>query len=607
MTFKSTIMFKELFVPILCLLVCDCKCEITRTKVVEMARLLCTGQDICSANMSQTDTFQDTSSCCSECSCKPSCKEHGNCCFPDQAYRLGDGDVEDEHRSYVFKNDTTLAHECLYPSSQQPTDPAGRIQRQSFWMASEIIDTRYLPRNETCGNFEVAPWGSLLPVSSKRTGLIYKNIYCARGHNETEEDIVIWEGEYHCKTKSRGYIDLDRAYLETCQKQFFPPEDIAIQRKSLCYNSLIDTCSFPAFLLPKTVHMSASEIVDACTSGFVSPYRRFDMFANIFCHICNGNNRILHDCPNLVHERSPGGYISALINLNSLQSLSRIKGVRREPSNVKLACLIQDTDFGTVGDKCKPISCPYGQIRDKEGKCIYTTLEWSNIVFKIRVHLKSSKPFNVLQFLSDFESLNRPFDISSLTSSFLKTFMIERVYYKQLKSVHDTDELVIFTSKRTSATNTKMVMNTIKKCMNEKWLLKSHKTTLSLSPKIPNELIGDRELFTTSKNTSYKRIYMKPSIGGGGVVLLRKLYFCVNVQLNSNEFNVSNEGNIVFNKISNRYLYNNEYILDTSGPNPVCHVCLEGSGYNLIENNHAIKTTLSLGVFIWTIFLITLM
>jgi hypothetical protein len=65
MTFKSTIMYKELFVPILCLLVCDCKCEISRTMVVEMARLLCTGQDICSANMSQTDTFQDTSSCCS--------------------------------------------------------------------------------------------------------------------------------------------------------------------------------------------------------------------------------------------------------------------------------------------------------------------------------------------------------------------------------------------------------------------------------------------------------------------------------------------------------------------------------------------------------------
>jgi hypothetical protein len=62
---KMTIVYKKAFVLILCLLVFDCKSDISRTKVVEMARLLCTGQDICSVNNSQTDTFQSTSVCCS--------------------------------------------------------------------------------------------------------------------------------------------------------------------------------------------------------------------------------------------------------------------------------------------------------------------------------------------------------------------------------------------------------------------------------------------------------------------------------------------------------------------------------------------------------------
>jgi hypothetical protein len=62
---KVTVVYKKAFVLILCLLVFDCKSDISRSKVVEMARLLCTGQDICSVNNSLTDTFQNASVCCS--------------------------------------------------------------------------------------------------------------------------------------------------------------------------------------------------------------------------------------------------------------------------------------------------------------------------------------------------------------------------------------------------------------------------------------------------------------------------------------------------------------------------------------------------------------
>jgi hypothetical protein len=62
---KMTLAYKKAFLLILCLLVFDCKSDISRTKVVKMARLLCTGQDICSVNNSQTDTFENASVCCS--------------------------------------------------------------------------------------------------------------------------------------------------------------------------------------------------------------------------------------------------------------------------------------------------------------------------------------------------------------------------------------------------------------------------------------------------------------------------------------------------------------------------------------------------------------
>jgi hypothetical protein len=158
-----------------------------------------------------------------------------------------------------------------------------------------------------------------------------------------------------------------------------------------------------------------------------------------------------------------------------------------------------------------------------------------------------------------------------------------------------------------SASNMKMLINTVKKSMNKKWLLKSHNTTLSLKPKLPSEMITFTQMVTTSKNTSYKRIYMKYNLGGG-YVFLTKLYFCENVQLESNEFNLSNTENIVFNKISNRYLYSHEYSLQLSGASKVCFVCLDNSGYNRIDKNNSIKNALSFEALIPTIiFLITLM
>jgi hypothetical protein len=217
-------------------------------------------------------------------------------------------------------------------------------------MVSKIVDNRQLPRSQKCGDFEVESWGSLLPVSSKKAGNIYKNIFCAREHNVTEEDIVAWKGAYYCTSGRRRYFELSEAYLDTCQKKFFTPNGIAIKKASLCYNSLIDTCSSSTFSVPMTLNRSQSEIVDACTSGFVSPYRQTDMFANIFCHICNGDVVIPDvECYNPLSDidRS-SGYITGLIDYNYLQSLSRKQGVRNDQPKVKMACLAQDTDFGTV-------------------------------------------------------------------------------------------------------------------------------------------------------------------------------------------------------------------------------------------------------------------
>jgi hypothetical protein len=216
---------------------------------------------------------------------------------------------------------------------------------------SDILNTRKLSTNQKCGNFQVAPWGSLLPVSSKQTGNIYKNIKCAREHNVKEEDIVVWEGVHYCRNEIFINQELNENYLNRCQKQFYAPNDIAIQTSSLCFNNLIDTCPVMNFPIPMYLDMRPSDVIFACTSGFVSPYRQQDMFANIFCHICNGfmlNTKV--ECRNLLSSSigKTGLDIFGLIDYRYLPSLSRDQGVRSDSTMAKMACLENNTVFGKV-------------------------------------------------------------------------------------------------------------------------------------------------------------------------------------------------------------------------------------------------------------------
>jgi hypothetical protein len=86
-------------------------------------------------------------------------------------------------------------------------------------MVSEIVHAGQPSINQTCGHLEAAPWGSFLPVSSKKTGLIYKNKYCAKEHNVKEDDIVEWEGNYICSIPRGIVFDLSEAKLDKCPKQ----------------------------------------------------------------------------------------------------------------------------------------------------------------------------------------------------------------------------------------------------------------------------------------------------------------------------------------------------------------------------------------------------
>jgi hypothetical protein len=258
---------------------------------------------------------------------------------------VGHGSLNKDSVKTISEKNKILINECLYPKSTQPNDIPGKVLQQSFWMVSKILDNNESSENQACGLIEVAHWGSLLPVSSKITGYVYKNIHCSREHGLKDENVVYWKGIMVCDT-NRNDFELTETFVDTCHVQFFAPKGIFIHRSSVCFNDLIDTCSGDVFRIPDSIPMNKTEVKSACTSGFLSPYRTVNMYANVFCHICNGQSKAIpFKCRNqYISENMKFGInsISGLIDYNYLLKLGQAKPNRGDVLKPTMACLRKD-------------------------------------------------------------------------------------------------------------------------------------------------------------------------------------------------------------------------------------------------------------------------
>jgi hypothetical protein len=218
----------------------------------------------------------------SECSCAAECTITRNCCFPNTP----PSESKSEEKS---KQDNENDLSCLY--AILPQDKANALKHQSFLMVTSVKETasRKGQSYVSCGDKNVAPWGSLYPVYSPKSRRIYKNIECAR-EDGMGSDVIFWDAFIDCKDIVEAATWLDTSSVpENCKINFIFPRDLDILYPFRCYINLTDTCpNSKDFQVPEGTNVSKDEIKALCSnSGIRSPYRGRKLYANVFCSICN--------------------------------------------------------------------------------------------------------------------------------------------------------------------------------------------------------------------------------------------------------------------------------------------------------------------------------
>ena len=215
-----------------------------------------------------------------DCSCEADC-DKSRCCFPESR----------------GENETvTQSTQCLYASTVQPAES----YYNNFASYNMVVDVPEQGCAVTSDTAELSHTGiswleatalqEFHPVFSKSSGKIFKNMYLANCYRE--KNILPWKSELVCRPDRdiaayALYITSPKRY-PYCKFNFYYPGDKADIEHERCFNNLIDKCANVTFDIPEGTSLTHEEIRAACESGFNSPYVLIGQYANVFCHICNG-------------------------------------------------------------------------------------------------------------------------------------------------------------------------------------------------------------------------------------------------------------------------------------------------------------------------------
>jgi hypothetical protein len=210
-------------------------------------------------------------------------------------------------------------------------------------------------KDEPCRTKKVAPWGSLYPVSSNETKRIYINEACANENNVS--DGIVWNAYLSCapvrveanqeKDGANYFAFMERGEIPSfCSMQFVYPGDMEDVVPQQCFTELVDKCTSPDFQVPSFVSATKEEIIDACESGLVSPYKtnRGLRYANIFCFICAGG-LVFPDMSCDVNRFVYSNNFVALIDAQMMKTTEEITAAKTDVlTKDQLTVCIHDTE-----------------------------------------------------------------------------------------------------------------------------------------------------------------------------------------------------------------------------------------------------------------------
>ena len=234
--------------------------KLADSNAIKVLRLYCPYSNIC--QQTREDVPDKMTSCCTSCSCDPSCSDLGNCC--DNRLNV------DRKRSCY---DPFVTNERQLPLSNET----------GYWLVDRCSNSS---SDTHCKSTTSEPWGSMYPVYDAETDVSYFNLHCAKCNGV--KMFTYWDVGVSCMQSHVSYsnaVIVGGLLGKGCEVTFTPPRGQL--DKQVCYTNLIQQCNITGLWKD---NMYNAEVEAACSRVY-SPTKvqgTQDIYANVFCILCNG-------------------------------------------------------------------------------------------------------------------------------------------------------------------------------------------------------------------------------------------------------------------------------------------------------------------------------
>ena len=240
--------------------------------------------------------------CCMECDCSDGCYATGTCC-PEMTI------------GKPYRNDSDISFSetgksCVTTFIRGSDFKRTRIGYMLFQKCDDTTD--YQLQNK-CLHPDVFQIEEMIPVFSRKTNRHYRNIYCAKCHNDSL-NIIMWETIMTCKSKS-AFPKVSSAFTipefisnnPDCALSWYPSSNVKEKKAESCLRGedIVSDCNKP--------------FLESLCNQYYAPVTGGDIiYRNVFCMECaNPSNLTGH-----FTECSPDNILEPVPSFLSMLSLN---------------------------------------------------------------------------------------------------------------------------------------------------------------------------------------------------------------------------------------------------------------------------------------------
>ena len=260
----------------------------------------CPFADIC-FRKGRAIPHKSVTSCCSSCSCNPSCKLRNNCCYSN----------------LNMEN----APPCYKPQTGKEAVTNEGIQ---YILVDKCLNSSF---GTDCKSVSTEPWGSLYPVYDDVSDTFFYNQNCAECNGA--EDYTHWDVTVQCRHDGSFLANdaiIGALLGKKCAVGFMPPSVQELD-KHICNTDIIKQCNETG------LWQNYDADLELACSRWYSPYldeKTKELFSNIFCFFCNGfehTNQVVAVCSEKEPTRLPSFYPT----LTTIIDYEKISHVIKKP------------------------------------------------------------------------------------------------------------------------------------------------------------------------------------------------------------------------------------------------------------------------------------